>query len=296
MSITQKVEFDRIELGKNPRQDFGDIKSLMGSLKRDGQLQPLIVRQVKGSKPVKYTLDAGGRRYEAIKRLREVDKKAFGEVDVVIREGNDDDARFAAWAENYQRKDLNPVEQASALQEMVNENYPIKDVAERIGISAQWAGKLIKVLTCTTAVLKALAKGDLTLSAAFDFVGLTESEQARLLAKCLKTKSEANAKGQKGDKAVKHESEEGAGKKRAPGKRKLGKLLNAIEENKLIESDYWRGASAALSYALGEDDCLIDEMEAEAKKRGITGDEDPPEDETASEEAGGEDAEEPEDA
>ena len=296
MSVTQKVEFDRIELGKNSRQDFGDIKSLMGSLKRDGQLQPLIVRQVKGSKPVKYTLDAGGRRYEAIKRLREVDKKAFGEVDVVIREGNDDDARFAAWAENYQRKDLNPVEQASALQEMVNENYPIKDVAERIGISAQWAGKLIKVLTCTTAVLKALAKGDLTLSAAFDFVGLTESEQARLLAKCLKTKSEANAKGQKGDKAVKHESEEGAGKKRAPGKRKLGKLLNAIEENKLIESDYWRGASAALSYALGEDDCLIDEMEAEAKKRGITGDEDPPEDETASEEAGGEDAEEPEDA
>ena len=66
----------------------------------------------------------------------------------------------------------------------------------------------------------------------------------------------------------------------------------------MIESDYWRGASAALSYALGEDDCLIDEMEAEAKKRGITGDEEPPEDgDTASEEASdGADAEEPEDA
>lgn len=275
MSTTPgKVDFTRIELADNPRTDLGDIDGLVASIKRLGLLQPLLVRHLKlggvgykmpdGSKVfARYILKAGFRRYEAVRRIREEDKQAFKEVPVMLYHGNDDDARFAQIAENVQRKDLNPVELADALQEMVNKNYDTKDVAERVGLTPQWVGRLLKVRqNCTNAVIKALTKGEISVAAAYDLVDCTAEKQDKELANYKTTKET------KGTKAAKRQTAKGAGKKVAPGKRIVSRLLAVIDEHE-FKGDYWRGVSNALSYTLGEDESLMDEVEKEAQKHNV---------------------------
>jgi ParB family chromosome partitioning protein len=271
MSTEQgKVEIERIELEDNPRKDLGDVDKLAASIKTEGLLQPLVVRHVKEGNKYRYILKAGHRRYEAILRIRKEDPKAFATIPVTLYHGNDDDARFAQLAENIQRKDLNAVELADGIREMTNKGYEVKVVSERVGLSATWVGKLLKVREgCIPAVLKALAKGDLSISASWAFIGLTESEQAKLLEKCLTTKAEETAKGRKGHKAVKRDVDK-ATKKSLPGKRKLTKLLALVDDKFSGSGVYWRGVAAALAYALGEDEILLAEMEKEAKKCGFS--------------------------
>lgn len=260
-----KVEFARIELGENPRKDLGDVKGLAHSIKKEGLINPLLVEHRKGSDgKTQYILKAGFRRHAAIELIRGEDKKAFGEVPVMLWKGNEDDARFLQIAENVQRKDLNPVELADALREMTNKGYKDGDVADRVGLSTVWVQKLLKVReSCTSAVLKALAKGEISVAAAYDLIDCTPEKQEKELGKYKDTKSK------KGVKAAKRGAAKGAGKKVSPGKRTLSKLLTIIDEHDAYKGDYWQGVTDALNYTLGADEGLIESVEREAKKHGI---------------------------
>jgi len=102
--VPTKVLLDKIILpSTQPRRYFDPkaMQSLVESVKREGILQPLLVRPVGD----KYELVAGERRYRAAQEA------ALTEVPVTVREMSDEQAVQYALTENLQREDLNPIEE-----------------------------------------------------------------------------------------------------------------------------------------------------------------------------------------
>ncbi|HEY9830838.1 MAG TPA: ParB/RepB/Spo0J family partition protein [Stenomitos sp.] len=109
---TNAIPLAKIKLpDAQPRKYFDPkkLKQLVESIRKDGILQPLLVRP-KGDN---YELVAGERRYRAAKEI------GLSEVPVNVREMSDDDARRYALVENLQREDLNPVEETQAILDLL---------------------------------------------------------------------------------------------------------------------------------------------------------------------------------
>jgi ParB family chromosome partitioning protein len=103
------LPLDKISLSPSqPRKYFDSEKmqQLVESVRRDGILQPLLVRPLSGER---FELVAGERRYRAAETV------GLTEVPVTIREMSDDQARQFALVENLQREDLNPVEETEGI-------------------------------------------------------------------------------------------------------------------------------------------------------------------------------------
>ncbi len=102
------IPIEKIHLpDSQPRRYFSPeaMSDLIASVKKDGILQPLLVRTINDD----YELVAGERRYRAAKEV------GLEEVPVFIKEMSDDDAKQFALTENLQREDLNPVEETEAI-------------------------------------------------------------------------------------------------------------------------------------------------------------------------------------
>lgn len=259
-----KIPFDKIDLGENVRKDHGDMGQLVHSLKTEGLIEPLVVEQVRVDKETRYKLVAGFRRYDAIKQIKAGDKKAFPEVHVVVQRGNENDLAFVQLAENVVRKDLNPIELAEAIRAMVKREYTTADIGARVGLSKAWIDRLLLIREkCCAAVLKAVAKGELSVNNAYEFVDLDVEKQQAALAK---TKEAKATKG--GARAARKAAKKSAGKKVSPGKREVKKLAAVLDAHS-FEGDYWRGVHDALLYTLEGSTVLIDQVEAEAERNGI---------------------------
>lgn len=103
------ISIDQIELPEyQPRQFFDPqkLEELAQSIKRQGILEPLIVRILANEK---YELIAGGRRYRAAQMA------GLQEVPVVVKELSDQEALAISIVENLQREDLNPVEETQGI-------------------------------------------------------------------------------------------------------------------------------------------------------------------------------------
>ena len=106
------LPISKIKANKNqPRKVFDEteLEELTESIKRDGILQPILVRK----KGTGYEIVSGERRYQAAKRA------GLDEIPVVIREISDDDVLRLALIENLQRTDLNPIEEAQGYRELI---------------------------------------------------------------------------------------------------------------------------------------------------------------------------------
>lgn len=103
---------DIISNSKQPRRTFYDnsLEELAQSIKERGVLEPIVVRPKDG----KYEIVMGERRYRACKLA------GLEEIPVVIREMSDEDAAADALLENFQREDLNPIDRAMAIKELLN--------------------------------------------------------------------------------------------------------------------------------------------------------------------------------
>ncbi len=114
-AATDKLPIDKIVLPPTqPRRYFDPqaMQSLVESVKRDGILQPLLVRRVKDQ----YELVAGERRYKAAQEV------GLTEVPVTIREMSDEQAVQYALVENLQREDLNPIEETTGILQLLAMN------------------------------------------------------------------------------------------------------------------------------------------------------------------------------
>ena len=174
----RELPVDLIE--PNPEQprstfDSSALDALAGSISSAGLLQPLIVRPVDGGR---FELVAGERRWRAAQ------KAGLNKVPAVIRTSPEDERLQAALIENMVREDLNPVEEARACAALVDDlGISKEELARRVGRSRAAISNLIRLLDLPDAVLKLLAKGDLTEGHGRAILQISDQEARTRLAK-----------------------------------------------------------------------------------------------------------------
>jgi ParB family chromosome partitioning protein len=142
-----------------PRRIFDEsaLVELMESIRVNGLIQPLVVRQ-DGSE---YRLIAGERRFRAAQRL------GLESVPVVIKDVAHDAAFELALIENIQRQDLNPVEEAEAYQRLMDlRSYTQEQVAIQLGKSRSAVANTLRLLQLPEAVQERVSSGELSSGAA----------------------------------------------------------------------------------------------------------------------------------
>lgn len=160
------IEVDRIIPNRlQPRRSFDEaaIEELASSIRAQGIIQPLLVRRSGDG----YELIAGERR------LRAAIKAGLGEVPVVIREASDDEMLQLALIENLQRQDLNPMEEASAMQRLQSEFQLTQDeIAKRVGKSRPVIANGLRLLLLPKELQHEVASGALPVGQARALLGL----------------------------------------------------------------------------------------------------------------------------
>ena len=157
-----------------PRKEFSKekIQELAQSIKENGLIQPIIVRQ---SPVIGYEILAGERRYRASIEA------GLSEVPVIIKKLSDQDMMVHSIIENLQREDLNPIEEAKAYQSLIDKGYTHADIAEKIGKSRPYITNLVRLLTLPDFILTEVETGKLSQAHARLLIQLPLKEQKNLL-------------------------------------------------------------------------------------------------------------------
>jgi ParB family transcriptional regulator, chromosome partitioning protein len=161
---------------KQPRTRFDDeaIASLAASIREVGILQPLVVRR---SGDGRYELIAGERRLRAAKAA------GLATVPIVLRDSEDADLLREALIENIHREDLNPIEQAEAFRQLLEElGLKQDELAERVGVSRSHIANTIRLLALPLDVQQLLADDKITAGHARAVLALGEKEAMSSLA------------------------------------------------------------------------------------------------------------------
>ena len=127
------------------------LAELAASIREHGLIQPLIVTQ---QGPDRYQLIAGERRWQAAHMA------GLAQVPVIVKEATPQQALEIALVENIQRADLNPLEEAVAFRQLVDEfDLTQEQVAERVGKSRVSVTNTLRLLRLPAAVKQALLDG-----------------------------------------------------------------------------------------------------------------------------------------
>ncbi|MBN7797177.1 ParB/RepB/Spo0J family partition protein [Parahaliea mediterranea] len=170
----KRLPVDLIQRGKyQPRRDMDpeSLQELADSIKAQGVMQPIVVRQVSDRK---YEIIAGERRWRATQIA------GLDTIPAVIREVPDEAAIAMALIENIQREDLNPVEEAIALQRLQQEfELTQQEVAAAVGKSRSTIANLLRLMTLQEDVRVLLERGDLEMGHARALLGLSGVDQSQ---------------------------------------------------------------------------------------------------------------------
>ena len=155
------------------RMDEGALYELAESIKAQGIMQPILVRQLaSGDNAGKYEIIAGERRFRAA-RIAGLDR-----VPVLVRDVPDESAAAMALIENIQREDLNPLEEAQGLQRLVKEfGLTHEQAAQAVGRSRSAASNLLRLLNLADPVQTMLMAGDLDMGHARALLALDRATQ-----------------------------------------------------------------------------------------------------------------------
>ena len=173
----RSLPLDRLQPGRyQPRLhiDEGSLYELAESIKAQGVMQPVLVREV-ASLPdgePRFEIIAGERRFRAA-RLAGLD-----EVPVLLRNVSDEAAAAMALIENMQREDLNPLEEARGLQRLTAEFGLTHEAAARaVGRSRSATTNLLRLLNLTEPVQQLLLAGDIDMGHARALLALDGADQ-----------------------------------------------------------------------------------------------------------------------
>lgn len=173
-----QLNVTRIQRGKyQPRREMDPdaLEDLANSIRTQGIIQPLIVRPIGD----KYEIIAGERRWRAAQLA------GLHEVPAIIRHIPDEAAIAIALIENIQRENLNPIEEASALQRLIDEfGMTHQQAADAVGKNRATISNLLRLLALPEEVKFMLEKGQLEMGHARTLITLPESAQleaARLI-------------------------------------------------------------------------------------------------------------------
>jgi len=166
------VNIDAIQPGRyqpRTRMDQEALGDLASSIKAQGLMQPILVRSISAGN---YEIIAGERRWRAARMA------GLTEVPVVVREVGDNAALAMALIENIQREDLNPIEEASGIQRLVDEFQMTHEAAaQAVGRSRSAVSNLLRLLSLTPSVRELLEGGTIDMGHARALLALSPQRQ-----------------------------------------------------------------------------------------------------------------------
>lgn len=173
-SMESSSEIDVTKIKPSPYQprktfDKDNLKSLVESIKEQGVIQPILVRNTKDKK---YELIAGERRLRAVKIL------GYKKIPSIIKEISNESAAIFALLENVQREDLSPIEEAQGLEKLLKKFKFTQDaLAKKTGKSRSHIANLIRLLSLDKYVVKLLSDGKIDMGHARALISLAPSSQ-----------------------------------------------------------------------------------------------------------------------
>lgn len=167
----QTLPLEALQAGKyQPRTAFSDtaLEELASSIKKNGILQPLLVRKITKNR---YEIIAGERRFRAAKLAK------LSEVPVIIRESDDASTLELALIENIQREELNAVEEAAAYARLMEEfSYTQEALAKTLGKSRSHVANILRLNGLPKSVKQHVVSGGLSMGHVRCLVGLPNAE------------------------------------------------------------------------------------------------------------------------
>ncbi len=167
-----RLAIDSLQPGKyQPRGEIEDtaLVELAESIKKQGLLQPLVVREIS---PQRYEIIAGERRWRACQLV------GMTEVPVVLRQVDDETAMAMALVENLQREDLNAMDQARAMHRLTTEfSLTHQQIADLLCKSRAAVSNFLRLLNLCGEVRRMLEHGDLEMGHARCLLMLEEGKQ-----------------------------------------------------------------------------------------------------------------------
>ncbi|CAD2266820.1 chromosome partitioning protein ParB [Stutzerimonas stutzeri] len=168
----QQLPLELVQRGKyQPRRDMDPqaLEELAQSIRNHGVMQPIVVRPVEGGR---YEIIAGERRWCASQQA------GLERVPALVREVPDEAAIAMALIENIQREDLNPIEEAVALQRLQQEfQLTQQQVADAVGKSRVSVSNLLRLIALPEEIKTLLSHGDLEMGHARALLGLPADQQ-----------------------------------------------------------------------------------------------------------------------
>lgn len=161
---------------KQPRKNFDEAKldELANSIKEHGLIQPVILRKASRG----YEIVAGERRWRACR------KAGFKEIPSIIKELTDEENMLVAIIENMQREDLDPIEEAEGLNQMIDTfGLTQEEVSKSVGKSRPYITNALRLLKLPEEVRNFLSQGKLSVGHARAIAGVTDSSRQIELAK-----------------------------------------------------------------------------------------------------------------
>lgn len=171
-NTTKTLPLEFLQRGKyQPRQDMDSdrLQELADSISAQGVVQPIVVRSIDEGR---YEIIAGERRWRAAQLA------GLHEIPVTIRDVSDQTAMALSLIENIQREDLNPLEEAQALQRLLKEfAMTHQQVADAVGKSRTAVTNLIRLMELHPDVKRHLQIGALEMGHARALLGLEIARQ-----------------------------------------------------------------------------------------------------------------------
>ena len=164
---------------KQPREVFDEdeLAELAHSISEIGVLQPVVVRRIAPSDGVEYELIMGERRWRA---SREAGRDT---VPAIIKDTDEDALLRDALLENLHRSDLNPLEEAAAYQQLLDDfGCSQAELSGRIGRSRPQISNMLRLLRLPPMVARRVAAGVLSAGHARALLGLEDAAQMERLA------------------------------------------------------------------------------------------------------------------
>lgn len=166
------LPIEAVQRGKyQPRRDMDPeaLEDLANSIKAQGVIQPIVVRHILGGR---YEIVAGERRWRASQLA------GLTEIPAIIKDIPDEAAMAIGLIENIQRESLNPVEEAIALQRLLEEfAMTHQQVADAVGKSRTSVTNLLRLLSLAEEVKTLLEHGDIEMGHARALLALPHGSQ-----------------------------------------------------------------------------------------------------------------------
>lgn len=150
------IDINDIKPNSNqPRKLFDEekLEELAASIQEHGLIQPIVLRSIgKG-----YEIVAGERRWRAARKI------GIREIPCIVRELTDEENMLLAIIENMQREDLNPIEEAEGLQQMIDTyGFTQEQVSKSVGKSRPYIANSLRLLRLPDTIIEYVADGQLS--------------------------------------------------------------------------------------------------------------------------------------